>query len=30
VELKWRRIHVKDIVTLQEVASEGLHPTLLS
>ena len=30
VELKWRRIHVKDIETLQKVASEGLHPTLLS
>ncbi len=30
VELKWRRIHVKDIETLQRVASEGLHPTPLS
>jgi CRP/FNR family transcriptional regulator len=30
VELKWRRIHVKDIETLQRVASEGLQPTPLS
>jgi CRP/FNR family cyclic AMP-dependent transcriptional regulator len=30
VELKWRRIHVKDIEALQRVASEGLHPTPLS
>ena len=30
VELKWRRINVKDIETLQRVASEGLHPTPLS
>ncbi len=30
VELKWRRIHVRDIETLHRVASEGLHPTPLS
>ena len=30
VELKWRRIYVKDIETLQRVASDGLHPTPLS
>jgi hypothetical protein len=30
VELKWRRIHVKDIKTLQRVASDGLHPMPLS
>ncbi len=30
VELKWRRIHVKDIETLQRVASDGLHPMPLS
>ncbi len=27
VELKWRRIYVKDIETLQRVASHGLHQT---
>src|ERR671912_1309060 len=29
VELKWRRIHVKDIETLKRVADQGLHPILV-
>jgi hypothetical protein len=30
VELERRRIHVKDIEILKRIASEGLHPILIS
>jgi DNA-binding transcriptional regulator YhcF (GntR family) len=30
VELKRRRIHVKDVEILKRVADQGLHPILVS
>jgi hypothetical protein len=30
VELKRRRIHVKDMEALKKVADQGLHPMLIS